>query len=255
MLLTLLALFAPAVAACAVPRTVAELDARLLAAEMAWSDGAAAFAETTAGTADLLDCVNAPLPVATVGRLLRLEGLAAFARREMPDSAAAFAGARLADPSLTLDDTYAGEGHPLRALWDTPAKRGAPVALRPPLRGALYVNGAPSRVGPRGVPFVLQWIDGVEARGAVTTPSTLPSYPRAPHPARNPLFGVAGAAALAGGVLYGLAWVEHDRAFEAGDLATLDGAIEANHTYSAAAAGAGGVAVFALAGAIVVARW
>lgn len=255
MLLALLVVLTPAFAACAVPRTVAELDARLLAAETAWSDGPAAFAETTAGTAELLDCVNAPLPVATVGRLLRLEGLSAFARRAMPESAAAFAGARQADPALTLDDSYAGEGHPLRALWDTPARGGTSVALRAPLRGTLYVNGAPSRVGPRGVPFVVQWIDGVESRGSVATTSTLPSYPRAPHPARNPLFGVAGAAALAGGVLYGLAWVEHDKAFAAGDLATLDGAIDANHTYSAAAAGAGGVAVFALAGAVVVARW
>ncbi|MSQ03333.1 MAG: hypothetical protein EXR71_15815 [Myxococcales bacterium] len=199
MLLPLLVALAPAFSGCAVPRTVAELDARLLAAETAWSEGPVAFAETTAGTAALLECVNTPLPVATVGRLLRLEGLSAFARRAMAERAAAFAGARQADPALTLDDAYAGEGHPLRALWDTPA--------------------------------------------------------RAPHPARNPLFGVAGAAALAGGVLYGLAWVEHDRALAAGDLTTLDDAVQANHAYSAAAAGAGGVAVFALTGAVVVARW
>lgn len=250
-----LLLSAAAYADCSLPRTVAELDAAMVQAEVAWGENPASFADEMDVVASVLGCVNAPLPAPSAARLLRLDGLAAFARRETERSAAAFAGARSVDPDIALPETMAASGNPLRAVWDTPASPQSSVTLRAPAKGKLYLDGVRTLTAPAERPFVFQAINGVYVAAAVTTATALPAYARAPHPARNPLLVTAGVAAVASGVLYGLAWVSHDAAVGASNLEELGEAEALNHTYVIASASAGGLAAVALGSAIVVARW
>ncbi len=254
-MLPLLSFLAAAQAACTLPRTVVELDAVLDRAESAWEEGPTAFADATGLTAQVLECVNTPLAATEVARLLRLDGLSAFGRRDAARSAAAFAAARSADPALPLPESMAGQGSPLRAIWETPAGPSATAPLRGASRGRLYINGVPATTVPTTAPFVFQWIDGVSASGAVATAPALPGYPRKANPARDPLLVGAGVAAAAGGVLYGLAWQQHDAATQAKDLTTLDAAESSNHTLVIASASAGSVAVLALTSALLVAKF
>lgn len=251
----LLLLATAAFADCSLPRTVAELDAAMVQAEVAWGESPARFAEEMDVVASVLGCVNAPLPAPSTARLLRLDGLSAFSRRETERSAASFAGARSVEPAITLPEAMAATGNPLRAVWDTPAAPENTVELRAPAKGKLYLDGVFTLSAPAERPFVFQALSGVHATGAVATVATLPAYVRAPHPARNPLLATAGVAAVASGVLYGLAWVSHDQAIGASNLEAFDDAEAENHTYVIASASAGGVAAVALASAIVVARW
>ncbi|GDX81172.1 hypothetical protein LBMAG42_29830 [Deltaproteobacteria bacterium] len=251
----LLLLTTAAYADCSLPRTVAELDAAMVQAEVAWGENPASFADEMDVVGNVLGCVNAPLPAPSAARLLRLDGLAAFARRETERSAAAFSGARSIDPGITLPASMADSGNPLRAVWDTPAPARSWVTLRAPAKGKLYLDGVRTSTAPAERPFVFQAINGVYVTAAVATTGSLPAYARAPHPARNPLLVTAGVAAVASGVLYGLAWVSHDAAVGAANQGELGTAEAENHTYVIASASAGGLAAVALGGAIVVARW
>lgn len=254
-MLPLLAFLSVAEARCSLPRSLAELEAAVEVAEGAWGGAPAAFGEEMEVVGSVLACVNTPVPAPTAARLLRLDGLAAFSRRETERAAAAFAGARAVDPGITLPERMAAEGNPLRVVWDTlPAPDGA-SALRAPARGKLYVDGAATLNAPASRPFVFQAIDGVHASGAVATATTLPAYARAPHPARTPLVVTAAAAAVASGVLYGLSWDSHDRARDATTSEDFDAAEGENHALLIGSASAGGVAAVALGAAVVVWRW
>lgn len=244
-----------ALAECSLPRTPAELEAAVGQAEGAWGGDPVAFVEELGIVQSVLGCVNTPVSAPTAARLLRLDGLAAFSRRETERAAAAFAGARALDAGLTLPERMAAPGNPLRAVWDTPVPAKPTVPLRAPARGTVYVDGTPTLAAPAERPFVFQAIHGVHATATVGTVATLPAYARAPHPARTPLLVTAGVAAVASGVLYGLAWESHERALASSDSQAFDAAESANHATVIGAPSATTATPPALAAAVVVWRW
>ncbi len=251
----LLALVVAAHAECTIPRTAAELEASVAEVEAAWGESATAFGEALGGTRALLGCVNVPLSPSTAARLLRLRGLEAFLARDTQTAALAFTGARAADPAITLPESMAPTGNPLRAVWDTPMGPAADFVLREPRRGRLYVDGLQAKVAPGERPFVFQWIDGVRVEGALATAADLPDYPKKLHPAAAPLMVASGASAAAAAVLYGLAWGARADWEAADDVEAFDASLDRTNTLSLAAVGAGVGAVGLLGTSLVVARW
>jgi len=251
----ILFLAATAVAECTVPRTLVELDTSIGEAESSWGQSPASFAEAMGGARAVLGCVNQPLPGSTASRLLRLRGLEAFLGRDTPTAAAAFNAARAVDPAITLPDSMAPAGNPLRAVWDTQLDPGPGTALRGARRGQLYVDGATATSVPTERPFVFQWIDGVRVEGGITTADALPSYPRARHPAATPLMVASGVAAAAAVASYGLAWAARDEWEHPDGAESFESAYMRTNAFSIAAAGAGIGAVGLLGTSLVVARW
>jgi hypothetical protein len=220
--------------------------------ESAWGGDLARFSEAVAAIDPVLACVNTPLDPALAARLLRLSGLESFVARDTVTAAATFSAARTVDPTLTLPEAWAPEGNPLRSVWATATPAAASVPTRKARVGAIYVDGSPSLAIPQDRPFVFQWIDGVRVSSALTTAANLPSYPRAAHPARNPLLLSGAIAALGAGALYGLAWSANADYQGATDYDELLAAQSATNGLTIAAASVGGVAVLAFgAGAVV----
>lgn len=246
---------AQALAECSLPRSASELDATVGQAELAWETDPSTFAQALGEVEGVLACVNVPVAVPMAARLLRLDGLRAFGARDAGRSAAAFASARRLDPNLDMSEEMAPSGNPLRALWDTPLTQGAPLPLRGARKGKLYVDGSAATTVPADQPVVFQWVDGVRVSAGLATAAALPSYPKKLHPAHSPLLASSGVLAVGAGVLYGLAWQANADFEAASDLASLEDARDRSRTLTYASAGAGGAAVLALGGALVVAKF
>jgi hypothetical protein len=242
-------------ASCELPRTIPELETALVGTEQAWGSDPAAFADSAAATAAILACLDHPVAGPLAARLLRMEGLRSFVRRDLDAAGRAFAAARAVDPAITIPADWAPEGNPVRGLWDGASAPSTTVTLRPARRGDVWVDGDAVTAVPSGRPFVFQWIDGHDTSGAIATAAAIPRYPKKAVAARDPLLVTGSIAGVASGVLLALAWQARGDFDEAADLATLDEAKARTNTLTLAWAGTGGVAALALGAGLVVAAF
>lgn len=235
-----------AYAECTLPRSITELDGLVAEAESSWGGDVASFSEAVATIHPVLGCVNTPLDAPLAARILRLSGLVSFVQRDTVTAAVTFAAARGRDPSIELPASWATEGNPLRAVWSAPSEASPTLTIRKSRRGKVFVDGVETLVVPTDRPFVLQWIDGVRVSAALATDETMPSYPRAAHPARDPMLIASAVAAVGAGALYGLAWAANGDYDNATNRTDMDDAISRANTFTIASGIVGGVAVGAL---------
>ncbi len=258
MLLTLTLAYA-APGGCPLPRSVADLDETLASAERAWGADADAFSAATADVESTLRCLVEPLPSADAAWVHRLEGLAAFARRDMGAATAAFAAARAIEPEYRFPEALVAPGNPVDTLYRNALTADTAVRLPAPRAGwSVKLDGAPgtSRITER--PVVAQVIDPVgrvSAGAWVPVNGALPSYPTAGAALRAPLLITGATLAVVGAGLWTFA------ALTRPDPASLDTVEQGQSAEARQAAlggtalGVGGLGVVTLGTALVVGRW
>jgi hypothetical protein len=209
-----------------------------------------------------------------VARIHRLQGLRYFVLREPEKAITAFGAARSIEPSYRFPESLVPAGNPVLADYgaiDVTAER--PTAVVSPATGHIQFDGRPGTSRPSLFPTIFQRFDdqGVVVDSKYLWPAdALPTYDVAKSgaaaivepgtaPRRGaawPWFAGAGAAALASGLMYGLA-VEAAGTYR--DPRTgyddLDGLRREANGLSIGAIAAGGVAVGATVIGVVAVRW
>lgn len=248
-----------AAAACDKPRTSAEVDLALAAAEFSWGVDEPGFQRAVAAAADALPCVEDPVTVAFAARCHRVLGLRAFLAGDDASASRAFAASIAADPAYTFPETMVPAENPLRALYE--GARSLPTTTQeipPPAgRSSVRIDGVATRARPTFRPTILQLVtpDGRAATAWLATDAPLPDYRLRGQGLRAPLLVTAGTAAVASGVLLGLAWVASDDLEGASSLDDAEAARDTVNALSIASAGVGAIAVGSAAGAFLFARW
>lgn len=250
---------------CGAASTSSDLSAQMDAAEAAYRDlDGVGFVAATDRMVLLEPCLGEVPPPAVIARLHRTHALVAYGAGEEPLAAAALAGSRAVDPTMTLPEDLV-PGGPLRAAFDVSlGASSATTRLPPPKDGALWLDGAPSRVRPveRATLFQRVDADGRPVQTAWLPPAApIPTYPQAPV-LRNRLWGGAGAGAIVAAGLYAGAlsasrqvdtWVPPpDTADEATSRAHLDALRRRANTFTVLSVSFGAVAVGGAAGALLV---
>ena len=184
-MVSLLFMFGPllgtAVAAepvCAESRSTVSLDATVRRAEDAFRAlDVEAFSAAATEAREVLPCLSERLTPRMAARVHRLRGVEAFVAGDAPGAEVAFASARAADPSLSMD--LVPDGHSLQLLWGGTPVSSATRPLDPPESGQLFVDGAASEARPTDRPIVAQWVadDAVRFSVWADADTALPSYP------------------------------------------------------------------------------
>lgn len=237
---------------CAVARTGGELRTALEGADQAWGNDAANFAVAVDAVRRILPCVNEPVDPATAAHVHRVEGLAAFAARDLKAARLAFSAAQGVDPAWTLPEAVAAEGSPLRAEWSGVEALPATVRLPAPRRGELRVDGFATLQRPQERPTLVQVLDD---RGRALTSAwvpvggNLPAYGKKPGPG---WWIAAGASAAGSGALLGAAYLADEEYRRSTSETEADAARAQVNGLAGVAAGAGalavGLGVFVVAG-------
>lgn len=158
-MLVLLLILTPARADEALcPAATVDVENDLVAAEEAYASldeegffAALARAETRMG------CVNSVVTPGLSAHMHRLEGLAAFARRDPELARADFAAARRADESYTFPTRLIPPNHELRKLYSSfDLGDVTTVRVAPPASGTIYFDGQASTTRPTNVPTIAQ---------------------------------------------------------------------------------------------------
>ncbi|GDX81169.1 hypothetical protein LBMAG42_29800 [Deltaproteobacteria bacterium] len=228
---------------CAVSRTGEELRTALDGADQAWGDDAANFAVAVDAVRRILPCVNEPVDPATAAHVHRVEGLAAFAARDLKAARLAFSAAKGVDPAWAMPETVAAEGSPLRAEWTGVAALSETIQLPAPRNGELRVDGVTTMQRPEARPALVQVVD---ERGRAVTSAWVPVGGRLPAYAKKPGPGwwiAAGASAAGGAALLGAAYLANDEYQRSTTEVEADAARAQVNGLAGAAAGVGAVAV------------
>lgn len=270
-LVAFLLLPTPARAGC--PEVV---DTSRFTAELALADArfaamdGASFAATMDEASFLVPCLGEVVGPELASHYHRLQGLRLFMTRNEERAMQAFAAARSAVREAELPLDLVPEGHAIRELWATADPSGPSTAVPAPVDGWLGFDGVPGDRRPQTRPTLVQVVtsDGrVEATAWLEPGDPLPAYAAvapvptvaARHGTRGPLLIGGGAAAVLGGVLYGIA---SSRAAGLDDPQPADVTIDdlratqrTTNTLVVASAVAGGVSVATVGTAVVVGRW
>jgi hypothetical protein len=259
---------------CPAPSHAAELDAKVSAAERAYADlDVTAFRSSLDEATLIVGCLDDVVPSTTAAHYLRMMGVRYFVDREEARADQAFAEARRLDPAYTFPDALIPPGHALRTHYTAlDAASVASSRIPAPKSGKVLVDGTAAENRP-GLPVIVQVTDaaGVVTQSRYVVPGdplppyeavALPPAPteitrRPPNPGVPFVIG-AGAAAVASGVLYGVA-LDARHQFEApvegrtyDDLVGLQS--RANGLVYASA-GAGALAIAGGVTAVFVGRW
>ncbi len=249
---------------CVVTYRIADIETALSDAEAAYVARNKDSVHTNVALAvDRLRCVTDEVNTVTAARIHRAVGLDGFLSRDDVREKTAFEAALLLDPGYTFPITMAPEGSAIRADYDAAKAFQAPpgTALNIPANLKVHIDGAPAVDRPAGRPAVIQAFDpaGVALTGwyKPDDPLTLPAARAAPialgnvapvetarvsrpHGLNRPLAYTAAGALVAGGALYGAAWVTNGAYTSAadGDKGTI---VTENHVFT--------ISGFSLAGA------
>lgn len=251
-------LLAAAAHAACVPQPLADLRIALDGAESAWGVDADGFARSAAAADAILACLEAVIDPSTAARVHRVRGLTAYAGRDTAGATAAFAAARSVEPAYNFPDTMVPPGNPLRAIYESATPSSAFKPAAPPARGMTHFDGTASARRPSAVPTVFQLVEaGRATRTEWLVAGQSLSYRERGAGTRVPLLVATGAAAAAGGVLYGIAAMEREKydTLDYGSVAELDAQADLVNTLGYAGIGAGALAVGLGATAFVVGRW
>jgi hypothetical protein len=250
------------------PRFLAQLE---LAEERFLAMDGAVFSVAMDEASFMVPCLAELVTPQLASQYHRLQGLNLFMSRNEERARAAFAAARAADPQADLPLELVPEGHAIRELWATADPAGPAARVPLPVSGWLGFDGLAAERRPQTRPTLLQVMTGegaVQASVWLEPGDPLPAYEAIPLPVaraeglslpRAPLLAGGGAAALLGGVLYGVAASRAAR-FEQPKPAdtTLDdlrGSQRVTNTLVAGSVVAGGLSVLTLGAAVVVGRW
>lgn len=224
-------------------RTGEELRVSLEGADQSWGDDAANFAVAVDSMRRILPCVQEGVDPATAAHVHRVEGLAAFAARDLPAARLAFAAARVVDPTWVMPEAVAAVGSPLRAEWSAAEAATTTVRLPRPRSGELRVDGLLASERPDARPALLQVMD---TRGRAVTSAWLAVGAPVPAYEKKPGAGwwiAAGASAVGGGALLGAAYLADGEYRRSSTGAEADEARRVVNGLAGAASGAGVLAV------------
>lgn len=201
--------------ACAAPASLAELDARMAAAEAAWlALDLGAFRSAADDLAGLVPCVDEALDRERAALVHRLQGMRAFVQDDTARSELAFAAARRLQPGVALDERLAPAQHPIRRHY-----AALPIddlgESRIEAAGTWLVDGTPSPTRPTRLPTLVQRLDqrdeGTVSQGWYLWPGEGIVLPTAPAgPGRWLALGGGVAVVAAGGSYLG-AVLAHSR--------------------------------------------
>jgi hypothetical protein len=175
-------LVAHALAAC--PEPALALVAALEEAELAWRAlDTAALRAADDRARGMAGCLAEPVRPSVAARMHRIEGLRAYADKDMVRAAQAFAAARRVEPGSDIVSDIVPEGHPLRALaGGSSADSGALAPMDSPATGHLEVDGRASESRPLASPALILLVD----RGQVLASAyTWPTEAVFPYPVRS----------------------------------------------------------------------
>ncbi len=235
-LFAVLGLPSTANAACDLPVGAEELHGALAAGEAAYGNDVDAFVAAERRVSAAVPCLLQPLTPADAARVHRIVALRAYVERDPPRTVAAFAAARVAEPTYTLPLTLVPEGNPARADYvavDVSAPKT--LAVPPPTSGGLLFDGSPGLARPQAWPTIVQVItpdQSVAASAYVWPGDPLPLYATAatPKPTKNAAgrtlaFVGAGSALAAGGVYLAAFVVATDLRSNAGEMSREEGEV------------------------------
>ncbi len=227
---------------------------------------------------DRLRCLQGEVNVAAAARIHRAVGLDGVVMKNDTGAVAAFAAARAIEPSYDYTAAMAPEGSALRTHY-TSAKAVAvtpPAPLEIPENLKVRIDGASAAERPTWRPAVVQGFDTtgkvlVSGWYASDAALTLPVPPeivdaplvvdttmkvdnRPPGPNRALLIGAIGAV-VAGGALYGAAWVTNGQYENAADGDDTEGIIATNHALTISAFSVAGAGAITGVLAVATGRW
>ena len=226
----------------------------------------------------LVPCLMEPVDPDTAALVHRMMGLGAFIERDQDQSRQAFAAARALAPDYAWPEALIPWGHPLLGMYQSLSTEKAKFeTVAAPAAGWVYMDGRPSEPRPREWPTIIQVsdADGAIQLSVYLWPSDpLPDYgsvsdviaPIAPEPVttqestlpitvaatsttvrtgpRSWLLVTAGGAAVASGVLYGLASRSNEQYWDPStSYDDLDAARGRTNGLVLASAGAAGLAL------------
>lgn len=161
--------------------TSSEVSGTLLTAEAAFSQlEEETFERQMVSAAAMLTCVSEPLPVLVVSQYHRMVGIREFLARDQDEASAAFASARVLEPSYSFPETLLPADHPIRSLYASAQARATPVDPPPaPEKGQLYFDGTPTTQRPAGRSTIFQVVEkqGPSLSAYLPPTSPLPDYP------------------------------------------------------------------------------
>ncbi|MFZ5476632.1 MAG: hypothetical protein ACOZNI_07635 [Myxococcota bacterium] len=163
-----------------------------------------------------LICLGEPVGPSEAASFHRLMAMDAFTVQELDRVRAEFHAARRLQPGYQIPESVAPGGHPLVRLYDAAADadEGALEPVATADRGWIVTDGVRGAPRPAGISTILQRFD---ADGAIVETVYLlagdplpawavPELPVRKAALRVPLVAATGAAVVASGTLYGLAW-------------------------------------------------
>lgn len=253
-------LLAAAAHAACVPQSIADLRIALEGAESAWGVDAEGFTRSVGAADAILPCLAAVVDPPTAARLHRVRGLVAYANRDTAGATARFAASRSIEPDYVFPDAMVPPGNPVRAIYETATPSLASAVVAVPEKGRTYFDGAETFRRPTAAPTVFQLVEGDRAKTTdwLDVGEPLPKYRVRGAGTRVPLLIATGAAAAAGGVLYGLAVAERktwDETTQFADETELNAQADLVNGLGYGAIGAGALAVGLGATAFIVGRW
>lgn len=137
------------------------MRAESAALETAFADlDDAGFGRAYDALVDVLPCVNTPLDLRDILALHRGYALAAFVQGDMAGSRKSWASVRTLNPTWTLPEELAPEGHLLRTQFETAPMGPEVIELELAPEGGWLVDGRVAAAVPRDRAFVLQGADG-----------------------------------------------------------------------------------------------
>ena len=196
---------------CAAPSRAAELSDTLHDAEYAYGKlDVEKFNQSVEGVGILLPCLADGLGPELAADYHRLRGLQLFVRRDRDGAVLSFAAAKALEPDFSFSELIVPLGHTVREVYAEEVEREV-QAVPPVRRGYLTFDGVQTMERPTSWPTVVQ----VHKRSGevVSTTYVLPTAAMPPYEQPSgarlrvqiAMFSLAGATAIAGTVVYGLA--------------------------------------------------
>ncbi len=233
-----------------------DMNARFDVAEAAYASlDVEGFHNTLDEVALSLSCLDQVVTPEFAARYHRMQGLRLYTNRETARAEQAFAAARRIEPETELLPELFPATHAIQVTYGALPSIGPMEPLPEPVSARIYVDGVEGTLRPAEQPIIVQvQEDGVITGTRYVFPGdALPRYESKYDPAtaggvrvNKPLLATALGAAVAGGVVYGMAYKAnqdfwtYDDSYTLDDLETLQ--TQANRRVIVAGA-MGGVAV------------
>ena len=209
---------------CPEPTYSTDLTVAIAKAEGTFSDlDIPAFRAATDELRAVMRCLRDPITRSVAAQVHRFLGIRAFGDRD-DDARLYFAAARSIEPYYEFPSTLIPPGNPVRRVYaDLALGQGLGRDVPKPAEGYLQFDGRTTLKRPVTWPTLLQHFDDsgqvvysdylapndpmpdYEVSTAVEVPDPVPLVPRVVPPARVPLLIGTSAAAVATGIVYGLA--------------------------------------------------